>query len=545
MSRQEPEVVITTPITPLLSQFVDRQRELALIEHEYEVASSGCIRVVMLVGELGVGKTRLLNEVARRVESDGALVLRGDASDAEGMPPYLPFLEALGQYARTTAMDRLREQVAVAPRTLINFLPQLSMRLGELPVPYSLPERGRFHLFEAVSAFLEVISKSQTLVLMLDDLHWADAASFDLLCYVTKHQPHARILIIGTYRDGEINRLPALERAVTELTRQRALTTITVSPLPPGEIEALANSYLRGSISANVSALLYKQSEGNPFFAEEILRVWVEMGTLVEENKRWTAVAPLESTLPHSILGALRQRFARLPTASIDHLRVASIIGRTFHLQLLASVEGKEVEAVEEYLLEAVHAGLIRADGKGGFSFTHDKIRESLYIEVSTSRRRRLHEMIGRIQEALYRQNDPSHTYLLAELAYHFTRSGDHLRGAIYSQLAAEQAMRSSALEDAIYHYQMALQLLASDDEKRASLLLGLGEAAMLAGMERKAIEAFTQALAHVSHLNKSQAARAAHGLGLTRWRLGDLQEARNALIYALELLSNAEKAET
>lgn len=549
MSRQEPEAVLAAPIAPLFSQFVNRQRELALIKHEYDVASSGSIRVVMLVGELGVGKTRLLNEVSRQVERNGATVLRGDASDAEGMPPYLPFLEALGHYIRITEPEQLREQAAVAPYALLSFLPELAGRLSDLPSSITLPEQGRLRLFEAIGTFLSVISKKYVLVLMLDDLHWADTASFDLLCYITRHQPEARILIIGTYRDGEVE--PPLERAMTELIRQRVLTTITVRQLAAKDIEVLAASYLRGALSSNVSDLLYRQCEGNPFFAEEILRVWLETGSLIQENKRWVAAASLEVTLPQSILGALRQRFIRLSTASIDHLRVASIIGRTFSLQLLAAIEDQEAEAVEEHLLEAAHAGLVKSDGKGGFSFTHDKIRESLYIEVSTSRRRRLHEAIGQRLEALYSPDDATQKYLLADLAYHFSRSGDHTRGAHYSQLAAEQAARASALEEAIFHYQTARELLPSGDEKRVPLLLELGEAALQAGMEDKALEAFSAALAYFMppdllrsvpvYTDSVRAARAAHGLGLAHWWRGELQEARTALLHALELLEHGE----
>ena len=530
------------------SPFIGRRRELSLIWNQFEAAKGGRARVGLLVGELGIGKTRLLEELAAWAVQDGATVLRGGASESEGMPPYLPFLEALGQYIRVTSPDQLREQVAVAPQILASLLPELAVRLdGELPVAYPLPpEQTRLRLYEAVGTFLERMSAPHGLVLMLDDLHWADTASLDLLCYIARHHAKARLLVLGSYREGEINRNPALERTVTELIRRRVLTTVAVNPLSAEEIEALAAGYLGGPISPLVSQLLHAQSEGNPFFAEELIRGWLEVDALVQENNQWVAVGSLEHSLPSSIVGALRQRFTRLSSNIINHLRIAAIIGRAFDLSLLAAVEGQEIEAVEECLLEAVGAGLVRTDQKGVFTFTHDKIRACLYAEVSSSRRRRLHEDIGRVLEARYGQQSPKSTYLLAELAYHFARSGDRTRGATYSCLAAEQASQSSALDETLAHYRMALELLDPDDERYGTLLLSLGKAALMAGAQGEAVLAYEGSLTRLAEQSEQgMTARAAHGLGLAHWRQGALQAARAALEHALELLENAPGAET
>ena len=530
------------------SRFIGRRRELTLIWNQFEAAKGGRARVVLLVGQLGIGKTRLLDEVTERAEQEGAVVLRGGASESEGMPPYLPFLEALGKYIRISPLDQLREQVAVAPQILASILPELAARLGsELPVAYPLPpEQARLRLYEAVGMLLESISAQHGLVLMLDDLHWADTASLDLLCHITRHHAKARLLILGTYREGEISWNPAFERTVTEHIRQRVLTTIAVNPLKAEETEALAAGYLGGPISPVISQLLHAQSEGNPFFAEELIRGWLEVGVLFQEHDQWVAIAPLEPLLPSSIVGSLRQRFTRLSPSIIGHLRIAAIIGRAFDLSLLATVEGQDIEAVEECLLEAVCAGLVRTDQTGVFTFNHDKIRECLYAEVSSSRRRRLHEVIGRVLEERYAQQSPKSTHLLAELAFHYVRSGDRMRGATYSQLAAEQALHSSALDEAIAHYRMALELLDPDDERYCNLLLSLGETALLAGLQDEAVIAYEKALmGSMGNCEKQIAVRAAHGLGLAHWRQGDLQRARTMLEHGLVLLGNSLSAET
>ena len=318
------------------SQFVGRQRELNLIWNHYHAASNGNAHVVLVSGEPGIGKTRLLDEVGALATKDGAIVLRGGASEAEGMPPYLPFLEALGRHIRLTPLELLRTQIATAPQELATLLPELITRLGDLPTsPLLPPEQARFRLYEAIGAFLAVIAAPHAMVLILDDLQWADTASLDLLCHLTRHQSNAHLFVLGAYRGSEIERNPVFARTLAELTRQRMLATVAVGPLSVEETGILAISKLGVSLNPRVNTLLHAQSEGNPFFAEELLDGWIEEGALVQVQNQWIAVTPLDHALPPSIVGALRQRFARLSAESIDHLRVAALIGRTFDLSLL------------------------------------------------------------------------------------------------------------------------------------------------------------------------------------------------------------------
>ena len=528
---------------------VGRHRELTLIMNHYKAIKEGYVRVVLLTGEPGIGKTYLLDEVAVQTAHDGAVILRGNASDAEGMPPFLPFLEALGRYIREAPQDQLRTQIAAIPQMLVSLLPELAIYLHDLRATSPLPpEQTRFRLYEAFGAFLEAVSASRALVLALDDLHWADSASLDLLCYLTHHQSDTPLLILGAYRENEVDRNPALARTLIELSRRRVLTTVGITPLSAAEIGALAISRYGGSLSADVNALLYAQSEGNPFFAEELFDGWIESGALNQEQQQWIAVAPLAHALPPTIVGALHQRFARLAPIIIDHLRVAAIIGRSFDSSLLALVEEQEVEAVEECLLDAVQARLIRADQQGRFLFSHDKIRECLYVEVSTSRRRRLHERIGHFLEAHYGPDHAMSMYQLADLAFHFAHSGDRVRGAQYSLRAAKQALQTAAAEEAMSYYRTALELLGPDDKQRGDVLLDLGEAALWAGKEQEAETIYENAQRWLLQTNEQddgvRAARAAQGLGLALWRQEKREEAHAALEHALTLLRKGQCAE-
>src|SRR6266702_7049567 len=495
---EKPQRVHSRPsISPLSppAAIVGRQRELTLVMNQYEAARHGQVQVVLLAGDPGIGKTRLLDEIARRTAQDGATILRGGASEAEGMPPYLPFVEALGRYIQATPLDLLRTQVAATPQVLATLLPELITRLGEPPASAPLPpEQARFRLYEAIGMFLADIGTPHALVLTLDDLQWADTASLDLLCHVARHQPNAHLLVVGAYRESEVASYCVLARTLTELSRQRVLTTVTIGPLSAVETGMLAEGKLSGTLQPATKVLLHTHSEGNPFFAEELLEGWIEAGALVHEQNQWMALTPLDHALPPSIVGALWQRFERLSAQSIDHLRVAAIIGRTFDLSLLAAVQEQEVEAIEAGLLEAVHARLVRAEQTGTFTFTHDKIRECLYAEVSTSRRRRLHGLIGGLLETRYGQEQTMNMHQLAALAFHFVHSSDQARGVDYSLRAATQALQTAAAEEAIAHYRTALDLLSEKDRRRGDLLLNLGEVALMAGEDAEAERAYEDA---------------------------------------------------
>jgi DNA-binding CsgD family transcriptional regulator/DNA replicative helicase MCM subunit Mcm2 (Cdc46/Mcm family) len=523
---------------------VGRQRELDSLWDPFEQSMTGRMRVVLVAGEPGIGKTRLLREVARRAEQIGAAVLHGEASEAEGMPPYLSFLEALGQHIRAATPDELRAQTGAMASVLATILPELSLYLGELPSSYLLPpEQARLRLYEAVGMFLAAIAAPHGLLLLLDDLQWADTATLDLLCYVAHSQPNARLLVLGAYRAGEVTHRPAFERALTELNRLRQLTTIAPGSLTETDLSTFATNTLGAPVEAALSRLLATQSEGNPFFAEELLWGWLETGVITHDGRGVHLGEPVEAMLPSSIVSTVRQRINRLAPQVIILLHTAAIIGRTFDIALLAEVADQDREAVEEHLQKAGQARLIRSEQPGTFTFSHDTIRACLYDEMSSARRTRLHTLIGRRLEL---RLDHSDAHQLAELAFHFARSGDRELGAAYSQLAAEQAIRAYAPQEAMVHYRTALLLVTDHDLRRGESLQGLGEAALLAAAPQDAIGAFQAAQDWWLRTgNNAAAGQAALGLGRAHWRLEETSPARAALQRAVTLLSEQPTAET
>jgi len=522
--------------TPLLA---GRQRELAVLHNQFRATAAGRANVVFVVGEPGIGKTRLLEEAAASIAASDAIVLKGGASESSGMPPYLLFLEALGAHIRTAPIQELRTQTGGAAAMLTHIFPELGGRLKKLPRVYPLPpEQARLRFYEAVGTFVAGIAHRQPLVLIFDDVQWADASSLDLLCHVASRHRGIRLLILGAYRAEEALANSSLAEAVDRLNRSRLLTTVTLPPLSHEEITAFAASYLGAAVDSQVGQLLYLHSEGNPFFAEELARGWLETGGLAWQGERWTLAPSFDpGRIPPGIVGAIHQRVGRLPPDVTGPLETAAIIGRTFNLPLLGAVEGQSADSVEGRLLAACRAGLLRANRDAAFTFSHDKIRECLYAQVAPGRRQRLHEAIGLALEA---QGGRESARDLPALAFHFSRSADRARGIAYSARAAEAALGTYAAADAIAHYRIALDLMASDDTRRSEFLLGLGKAALLANASAEAASAYETAHAWGLQIgDRLTAGRAAMGLGEAHSRVGVWQAELAARETAVTLLED------
>lgn len=521
-----------------------REGDFQFLWQRYKESTTGRPGVVLLSGEPGIGKSYLLTRLALNAERDGAIVLQGGASDAEGMPPYLPFLEALGQYIREAPLERLRSEAGgIRASILATILPELKERLGDLPSGPELPtEQARLRLYEAVGAFLHVLGAARPVLMILDDLQWADSSTLDLLVHILRRRSDESLLVVGAFRTAADEQNLPLARAIAELHRSRVLDLRPLGPLSGDELGALVTQHLGAQAESGVLDLLAAHSEGNPFFAEELLRGWLENGGLARGEDGWSLTQNLPSVLPPGIVSAVRQRLARLSSGVVDQLRIAALVGRTFRAELLAEVLGQHIEDVETRLLDAIQAGLVRRT-EGGYTFSHDKIRESLYVEVSSSRRERLHEEIG---NALEREARPETAQLLSTLAFHFARSSDWERGVRYSLLAGRLALRNYAPEEGLAHLQAALRLQPLHDARRGETLLCLGEAAAQADTLDAAIRFYQQAYEWWIEANKPvEAARAAYGEALVYWHLEELAHVQAALEKALILLEDRPLPET
>ncbi len=520
-----------------------REQLLTLLDDRVESAMKGTGGVVFLAGDPGIGKSWLLDRIANRLAGKGITTLRGGAVDAEGMPPYLLFLEVLGTYIRAAPRDLLRVQVGAGARILASILPELELKLVHLPKGLRLPpEQARLRLYEAVSEFMLAIAANAPLVLLLDDLQWADSATLDLLVYVARRCRAARVLFVGSYRPGEAAENSAFEHAHIELSRQRLLLEAPVTCLSEPDLRSLAETQLAGAAQPDLVRRLLAQSEGNPFVAEELVRNWRETDAVVQRGGEWSLTERDDGRFPSGILSAVRQRLSRLEQETVNTLTAASMIGRSFELPLLAAMMGEEAVAVEKRLLTAQRARLVREVLPGRFQFSHDTIRECLYVQLGSTERRLRHEAIGSWLESFSGNNSAQR---LAELAFHFGRSSDRVKGVWYSRRAADRALQDYAFEEAMRYYREAVDLSRQDDPEYGHLLLRRATAARLAEAHGEAIDAYQRARAWFELRGDGQAAAATHGLGLTYWRSEALDRADTALEAALSLAGEEARPDT
>ncbi|MCH8921178.1 MAG: protein kinase, partial [Chloroflexi bacterium] len=524
--------------------FVGREKEMDELRAGLEDALSGRGRLLMLVGEPGIGKTRTSEEFATYAGLRNAQVLWGRCYEGEGAPAYWPWVQLIRSYVHDREPQELMSEMGPGAADIAQVVSEVRERLPGLPAPPTLePEQARFRLFDSITTFLKNAGNRQPIVLVLDDLHWADKPSLLLLQFLARELRGARLMVLATYRDVELRREHPLADALGELAREGLSQRILLRGLSERDVARFIEITAGMSPPRALVEAVYRETEGNPFFVNEVVRLLVADGRLErpEEVKSWSV------TIPHGVREVVGRRLNHLSKECNGVLTIASVIGREFGLDTLERVSDVSGDRLLEALEEAVAARVVtevpRAVGR--YSFTHALIRETLYEELTTTRRVRLHRQIGEVLETLYGDNPEPH---LAELAYHFFEAaqGGNVNKAIdYAVRAAERALSLTAYEEAAGHYETALQALEvkdrPDEAQRCELLLALGEAQARAGDTPRARESFQAAADIARKLGAAEhLARAALGFGgkfivvemgrVDESLIAMLQESRDAL---------------
>ncbi|MFQ6030122.1 MAG: serine/threonine-protein kinase PknK, partial [Dehalococcoidia bacterium] len=462
--------------------FVGRQREMGELKAALEDALSGRGRLVTLVGEPGIGKTRTAQELATYAGLRGGQVLWGRCYEEQGMPPYWPWVQAIRSYVREHDPEQLRSEMGAGAADIAEVVSDVKERLPGLSPPPQLdsPEQARFRLFDSITAFLKSASQKQPLVLALDDLHWADQPSLLLLQFTARELGGSRLLVVGTYRDVDLSRQHPLAETLAELTRERLFQRVLLRGLTQEDMGRFIEVATGISPPPGLAQAVHTQTEGNPLFVTEVVRLLVQEGELTSERTgdrdSWTV------RIPEGVREVIGRRLNRLSQRCNDTLTVASVIGREFSLdQLLPVVEDLSEDRVLEVLEEALSARVIEELPRmvGRYQFTHALIQETLVGELTTTRRVRLHGRIAESLENLYGANVEAHA---AELAHHFSEAQTVLgteKLIHYSLLAGERALGTYAHEEALSHFQRAVAEKEGQpmDAETASLLFGLGRA--------------------------------------------------------------------
>ena len=451
--------------------FVGRQREMGDLKAALEDALSGRGRLVTLVGEPGIGKTRTAQELATYAGLRGAQVLWGRGYEEQGVPPYWPWVQAIRSYVRDRDPERLRSEMGSVASEIAEIVSEVRERLPDIQPPPALqPEQARFRLFDSITTFMKTVSRTQPLVLMLDDLHWADKPSFLLLEFLARELAGVRLLVVGTYRDVELSRQHPLAETLGELNRSAAggLQRVLLRGLAPEDIARFIEIAAGITPPQGLVSAVHTQTEGNPLFVTEVVRLLVQDRALTPdpspsgrgetegrgEGESWTV------RIPEGVTEVIGRRLNRLSQRCNETLTIASVIGREFELRQLAPLiedvsEDRLLEVLEEALAARVVEELPSAVGR--YQFTHALIQETLAEELSTTRRVRLHARIAEALEELYGADAQAHA---AELAHHFAEAEGVLgtdKLVRYSLLAGERTMAIYAYEEALAHFQRGL----------------------------------------------------------------------------------------
>ena len=484
-----PQLTLPRPLVATSSvDFVGRQQQRDALRSAWKDASTDGRRAVLVSGEPGVGKTRLVSELAREVHDAGGTVLFGRCDEELGVP-YQPFAEAIEGFVSQCPADLVRDHLGPHAADLVRLLPDLPSLLPGLGEPLRAePETERLRLFEAFDHFLTTTSSIAPVLLVLDDLHWAEHATLLLLRHLARSTREAQVLIVGTYRDTDLGRSHPLAEVLADLRRESTVERVDLRGLDEAEVAAYvaaAAGHELDDVTGDLARRLHAETEGNPFFVGQVLRNLSESGALVQEDGRWRAT-DAAARIPEGVREVIGRRLSRLPPSTIAVLELAAVIGRELDDRLLLGAADVDEDEVLDALERAEAAHLLDpvAGARGRHAFVHALVRSTLYEELATTRRLRLHRRVGEVLEA--RADDDT---VLPELARHFAEAaalGEEAKAARYGVLAARAAWRRLAYEEAARICEQAIAALDPNDRSRddalAELYVELQSAAAAAG---------------------------------------------------------------
>lgn len=477
------------PVAPAATPFVGRSKERAELLERLDALADGQGSLTLLGGEPGVGKTRLAEFVLEEARRRGFMCLVGHAYELEGTPPFMPFIEILEYTSRVVSPEVFRSVLGDAAPEIARIMPALRSQFPDIGPGIELPaDQGRHYLFHRYREFAERAGQIAPMVVLFDDLHWADEASLLLLEHLVQHLHGISMMVLGTYRDVELDVGRPFAESLERLLRRHSVHRASLRRLPEEDVGALLEA-LGGSPAPHaLVATIYKETEGNPFFVQEVFRHLDEEGRLFEDDGAWRFdLATGELDVPESVRLVIGRRLERVSEECHTVLTTASVVGPRFALAVLLGVGDLDEDPLLDALEEAEAARLIQAGGKGReptYQFTQELIRQTLIDRLSIPRRQRRHIKIAAALESAYKGRIDEHA---SEMAYHLYQAGaaaDPDQTLRFLRLAGDQALARSGYEDAFAQYERALSL---EEDVPAGLVPVLleGQANALDGMGR------------------------------------------------------------
>jgi class 3 adenylate cyclase/tetratricopeptide (TPR) repeat protein len=466
---------------------VGRETDLASIGEAFKrVAAGGGREVILISGEAGLGKTTLAAEAARSVIDSGACVLFGHCEE-DVAAPYQLFGEALGHYVTNAPEDALRAHLESHGSELARLVPALVSRIPDLPKSKATDsDSERYLLFAAVVGLLTQVSGEHPVVLVLDDLQWADRGSLQLLNHLVSFQLPIQVLVLATYRDSELSHASALVETLGSLRRQIGVSRIDLSGLDDSGVVTLmeaASGQTLEDAEVDLAHAIHRETDGNPFFVIEVLRHLTETGAIVQDDTgRWVPSELLhEASLPDGVREVIGARVVRLGKRAEEVLAVASVVGRDFDFDLVVTAARATDEEVLQILDASAAAALVREldSPPGRYSFSHSLIQRTVYEDLGPTRRARVHRRVAEALEDLCGGRPGNRVGELARHWFSATQTQDVDKALQYSRQAADVALASLAPEDALHYYLQALDLLMQirdpDPIVEMDLKIGIG----------------------------------------------------------------------
>ncbi|MDZ4278138.1 MAG: protein kinase, partial [Dehalococcoidia bacterium] len=368
--------------------FVGRERELDALKSAFDGALSGEGQLAMVVGEPGIGKTTVCEQLATYAALRGGRALVGHSYEEGSLTlPYLPFVEVMRSYVLNRDVEALRDELGSGAAEVARIVSEIRDCIDIEPVPARDPEEERYRLLHAVTTFLHNAASVQPLCIILEDLHDADHATLDLLTHLARNLAGARLLIVGTYRDVEVDRAHPLSPALVELRRSAGFQRIPLRGLTADEVQRMLSGIVQQDVAWELSEAVYRQTEGHPLFVQEVVRYASEGGFIVRSGGQWqqTSQEPLTAFMPEGLRDVIGKRLSRLSDECDALLSVAAVIGREFPLQTLRAVGGMEEEQLVGGLEEAMRLGILEERSQVGdvrYRFAHAFFRQTLYEEM-------------------------------------------------------------------------------------------------------------------------------------------------------------------
>jgi predicted ATPase/class 3 adenylate cyclase len=505
-------------------QLIGRESEMSELEGFWNRAERGEGHLVLLSGEPGIGKTRLVEELSAFANLRGALVLEGHFHPELGVT-YLGFREALQDYLRSIPPDHARAVIGTSAPELVKLVPEVESIIPNITPnpPMGELEAERLRLFDHVTQFLIRLTKKTPMLFVLEDLHWADGPSLMFLHFLLRNTRQVPILVLGTYRETELDPVRPFYETLLGMNRDRLYTRVALQGLAERKVAKLLPALLDGPVEAGLVTAIARDTEGNPFFIEEVVKGLVERDTLHRDGGEWKLAEGAEHFIPQSIQIALGKRLDTLSEDARAALSFASILGREFDMDILLAMSGWDEDRMLDALDAATKAQLItetRVHGRDDYRFAHALLSQVIYDRINTRRRARFHQQVGEALETVHAKKLDEQ---IEALAYHYSRSPSNAaeKAVTYGLRAAEKAVAVYAHDQAIRHYTEVLEALhdLDDAQTEARAWELMGDAKMRLYYVKEALAAYESA---VSVLEKNKLTES-HEYCRLSYKLGEL----------------------